>query len=206
MLYAENVTKSFGPNDVIRGLDFIVGDGEHVGLVGPNGGGKSTILRLLAGDHKPDTGEAGFRGASLGYLRQEAGLDDNNTLLQELWLAFPEARAIELQLEEIAHQIERGEGDLDGVIERQAELFEQFEAMDGYRIEARIGRVLDGLGIKPGDRDKRCGEFSGGSRWRRCWCGGPRTRCSTSRRTTSTRRLVTGWPKSSRTGTRRCSS
>ena len=51
MLFAENATKSFGPNDVIRDLTFIVGDGEHVGLVGPNGGGKSTFLRLLAGDH-----------------------------------------------------------------------------------------------------------------------------------------------------------
>ncbi|MBK7127633.1 MAG: ATP-binding cassette domain-containing protein [Dehalococcoidia bacterium] len=80
MLYAENVTKSFGPVDVIRDLNFIVGDGEHAGLVGPNGGGKSTILRLIAGEHKADSGAAGYRGASLGYLRQEAGLKDENTL------------------------------------------------------------------------------------------------------------------------------
>src|SRR5690242_12849862 len=126
MLYAEDVRKSFDPNDVIRDLDFIVGDGEHVGLVGPNGGGKSTILRLLQGDHKPDNGEAGYRGTSLGYLRQEAGLEERNTLIQELWLAFPEARAIELRLEEIAQQIERGEGDLDALIEQQAKLFEEF--------------------------------------------------------------------------------
>ncbi|MGE3073097.1 MAG: ABC-F family ATP-binding cassette domain-containing protein [Dehalococcoidia bacterium] len=162
MLYAEHVTKSFGPVDVIRDLNFIVGDGEHAGLVGPNGGGKSTILRLLAGEHKPDDGEAGFRGKSLGYLRQEAGLADNHTLLQELWDAFPEARAVELELEEIAAQIERGEGELDALIEKQAQLFEQFEAMDGYRIETRIGRVLDGLGFKPTETTKLCGDFSGG--------------------------------------------
>ena len=162
MLFAENATKSFGPNDVIRGLTFIVGDGEHVGLVGPNGGGKSTILRLLAGDHAVDSGAAGYRGTSLGYLRQEAGLTDANTLIQELWEAFPEARAVELELEDIAAQIERGEGDLDSLIERQAALFEQFEAMDGYRIEARIGRVLNGLGFAESDRQKRCADFSGG--------------------------------------------
>jgi ATP-binding cassette subfamily F protein 3 len=162
MLYAENVTKSFGPVDVIRDLTFIVGDGEHAGLVGPNGGGKSTILRLLAGEHKDDAGAAGYRGASLGYLRQEAGLEDGNTLLEELWLAFPEARALELELEHIAARIERGDEDLDALIERQAELFEQFEAMDGYRIEARIGRVLGGLGFQPADREKLCGDFSGG--------------------------------------------
>jgi ATP-binding cassette, subfamily F, member 3 len=162
MLYADHVTKSFGSTDVIRDLNFIVGDGEHVGLVGPNGGGKSTILRLVAGDHKPDVGEAGYRGTSLGYLRQEAGLQEDISLVEELWLAFPEARAIELELEAISSQIERGEGDLDALIEQQADLFEKFDAMDGYRIEARIGRVLDGLGFVVTDREKKCGDFSGG--------------------------------------------
>ena len=162
MLFCEEVSKSFGSVDVLQDLTFIVGDGEHVGLVGPNGGGKSTILRLIAGDHKPDAGSAGFRGSSLGYLRQEAGLDDDNTLLEELWLAFPEARAIENQLAEISSRIERGEGVLDALIEEQADLFERFEALDGYRIEARIGRVLNGLGFAPGDAEKKCGAFSGG--------------------------------------------
>ncbi len=162
MLYCEEASKSFGPVDVLQDLTFIVGDGEHAGLVGPNGAGKSTILRLIAGDHRPDTGACGFRGGAIGYLRQEAGLDDANTLLEELWLAFPEAHAIEARLAEIAARIERGEGDLDALIDEQAALFEQFEALDGYRIEARIGRVLDGLGFAPGDSGKKCGEFSGG--------------------------------------------
>jgi len=162
MLYAEDLSKSFGAVDVLRDVSFIVGDGEHAGLVGPNGGGKSTLLRLIAGDQKPDSGSAGFRGAALGYLRQEAGLQDENTLLAELWLAFPEAQAVERELASIAHAIEAGEGDLDELITRQAALFEQFEAHDGYRIEARIGRVLDGLGFDPADTGKRCGDFSGG--------------------------------------------
>ncbi|MCC7363306.1 MAG: ABC-F family ATP-binding cassette domain-containing protein [Dehalococcoidia bacterium] len=162
MLYAENACKSFGPVDVLDGVDFIVGDGEHAGLVGPNGGGKSTILRLIAGEQKPDTGKAGWRGGDLGYLRQEAGLEDHNFLYEELWRAFPDAHAIEQQLAEVAGRIERGDGDLDALIDEQAKLFEQFEHMDGYRIEARIGRVLDGLGFAPEDREKRCDEFSGG--------------------------------------------
>ncbi len=97
MLYAENLVKSFGARDVISGATFVVGDGERVGLVGPNGGGKSTILRCLARDYAPDGGAAGQRGGALGYLRQEAGLDDGNLLLEELWLSFPEARAVELR-------------------------------------------------------------------------------------------------------------
>ena len=163
MLFAENATKSFGPVEVLSGVSFIIGDGERVGLVGPNGGGKSTILRLLAGDHATESGAAGYRGGALGYLRQEAGLQDGNTLVEELWLAFPEARAIEVQLEEVAARIERGDGDLDALIDEQARLFDGFEDHDGYRIEARIGRVLDGLGFElPGDRLKLCGDFSGG--------------------------------------------
>ncbi len=162
MLYAEDLTKSFGAVDVLDDLNFIVGDSEHVGLVGPNGGGKSTILKLIAGDEKPTRGTAGYRGGAIGYLRQEAGLNDDNTLLQELWEAFPEARALEHELAEVAGKIERAEGDLDTLIEDQARLFEEFEALDGYRIEARIGRVLDGLGFEPDDKDKLCGAFSGG--------------------------------------------
>jgi ATP-binding cassette subfamily F protein 3 len=163
MLYAENVTRSFGPVDVLEDLNFVIGDGEHVGLVGPNGGGKSTILRLLAGDQQPDHGAIGWRRGALGFLRQEAGLEDSNTLLDELWTSFPDAHAIERQLIDIANRIERGEGDLDALIDEQARLFDAFDSMDGYRIESRIGRVLDGLGFElPGDRDKLCGEFSGG--------------------------------------------
>ena len=163
VLYAENVDKSFGAVDVIKGLTFIIGDGEHVGLVGPNGGGKSTILRLLAHEHPADDGAIGHRGGALGYLRQEAGLEDDNSLLEELWLAFPEAHATQRRLNEVGDRISAGEGDLDTLIDEQARLFDQFEHMDGYRIESRIGRVLDGLGFDlPDDQEKLCGAFSGG--------------------------------------------
>ncbi len=163
MLFAEGVTKSFGADDVLLGVDFMIGDGERTALVGPNGGGKSTILRLVAGMDTPDSGAAGHRGGALGYLRQEAGIDDERTVLEEMWTAFPEARAVELRLEAIAHAIESDEGDIDALIDEQARLFEQFEALDGYRIEARIGRVLGGLGFDmPDDQSRLCSEFSGG--------------------------------------------
>src|SRR5581483_10963672 len=133
VLYAEHVAKSFGPLDVLSDVSFIASEGA-----------------------------CGVRGGALGYLRQEAGLDGARTLFEELWEAFPEARAVERRLEEIAAQIERGDGDLDALIAEQGELFERFEALGGYRIESRIGRVLDGLGFAPGDREKRCDAFSGG--------------------------------------------
>src|SRR5438067_2987584 len=162
MLYAEHVAKSFGRVDVLHDVTFIASEGERIGLVGANGAGKSTILRLVAGEDRPDEGGCGHRGGALGYLRQEAGHEPERELVAELWTAFPEARSLELELEQVAHRIERGDGDLDALIEEQGQLFEAFEALDGYRIERRIGRVLDGLGFAPDDKTKLCGEFSGG--------------------------------------------
>ena len=169
MIYAEQLERSFGGDHVLRGVTFAIGDGERVGLVGPNGAGKSTLLRLVAGDDEPDDGSAGWRGGDMEFHRQEADLDPAHTLVEEMWTAFPEARAIERELDEVAAAIERGDGDsadLDALIERQTHLFERFEALDGYRIDRRIGRVLDGLGFPVEDRTKRCGQFSGGWRMR----------------------------------------
>jgi ATP-binding cassette subfamily F protein 3 len=161
MFHADGLSKSFGGLDVLEDVSFVIGAGERVGLVGPNGAGKTTLLRLLAGEEEPDAGTMGHRG-SLGYLRQEAGLDPRHTLVEELWAAFPEARETEARLHEVAGRIERGDGNIDELISQQGELFDRFERLDGYRIERRIGRVLDGLGFEPSDRSKLCGEFSGG--------------------------------------------
>src|SRR2546421_9161323 len=161
MFFAVGVSKSFGGLDVLEDVSLVVGTGERVGLVGPNGAGKTTLLRLLAGEESADAGQAGHRG-SLGYLRQEAGLDSDRALVDEMWTAFPEARQTEERLHEIAEDIERGEGDIGSLIAEQGGLFDWFEALDGYRIERRIGRVLNGLGFAVEERTKLCGEFSGG--------------------------------------------
>ncbi|MFQ5380389.1 MAG: ABC-F family ATP-binding cassette domain-containing protein [Dehalococcoidia bacterium] len=166
MLFAEKAAKSFGARDVLREATLVVGDRERAALVGANGSGKSTLLALIASELPPDGGTAGHRGGALGHLRQEASLESDNALVAEMWRAFPEVARIEAELATIAGQIERQEGDLGSLVGRQAELFAEFEAIDGYRIEARIGRVLDGLGFSLADREKRCGEFSGGWRMR----------------------------------------
>ncbi|MDP9236431.1 MAG: ATP-binding cassette domain-containing protein [Chloroflexota bacterium] len=162
MLYSEHVAKSFGRVDVLDDVTFIVSVGERAAIVGPNGAGKSTILKLLAGEETPDEGAAGHRGGSLGFLKQEAGHEPERSLVDEMWTAFPEARAIDLRLHDVAARIERGDAEIDALIAEQGDLFEQFESIDGYRIDTHIGRVLDGLGFEPEDRAKLCGEFSGG--------------------------------------------
>ena len=161
MLYAESLTKAYGGDHVLRDVDFTIGDGQRVGLVGPNGAGKSTLLRLIAGEETADSGGAGHRGGDFGFHHQDAGLESSRTLVEELWTAFPEARAVEADLAAVSQEIEHGD-DLNELIERQSKLFERYEALDGYRIDRRISRVLDGLGFAPDDRDRACGEFSGG--------------------------------------------
>ena len=114
MFFADGVAKFFGARDVLHDVSFVVSDGERAGLVGPNGAGKSTILKLLARELEPDAGHAGSRGGRVGYLHQETGLASEETLVTEMWRAFPDALAIELELEEVAHRIEQaGDGALD---------------------------------------------------------------------------------------------
>ncbi|TAJ16374.1 MAG: ABC-F family ATP-binding cassette domain-containing protein, partial [Dehalococcoidia bacterium] len=119
MIFAESLSKSYGRARVLRDVSFIIGDGERVGLVGPNGAGKSTILEIVAGEEEADGGKAGWRGGDMGFHHQEARLQPDHTLVEELWTAFPEARAIERDLASVAARIEAGDGDLDALIEEQ---------------------------------------------------------------------------------------
>ncbi len=163
MLFTEGVARSFGGLEVLTDVTFTIGKGERAGLVGPNGSGKTTLLRIIAGEDEPDKGHAWLTsGESLGYLKQEAGLDSERQLLEEMWTAFPEAHRADMRQAEVARLIEKGEGDIDALVDEQAQLFDEFERLDGYRIESRIARVLDGLGFEQSDHAKRCGEFSGG--------------------------------------------
>ena len=166
VLYAESVSQRFKGVPVLDEVSFNVGDGERVGLIGPNGAGKSTLLRIIAGEQPPDEGRAGHRAGSLGFLRQDAELSSRLPLIEEMWNSFPDARAIEEQLQEVAAAFEHPAADVDALITRQAGLFEEFERLDGYRIDKRIGQVLSGLGFAPDDRFKACGAFSGGWRMR----------------------------------------
>ena len=166
MLYAHNVSQRFQGVPVLHDVSFNIGDAERVGLVGPNGAGKSTLLRIIAGHDTPDEGSAGHRGGTLGFLPQDAELESAFTLEQEMWKAFPEARAVEDRLQQIAAAFEQADGDVDDLVREQARLFDEFEQLDGYRIDKRVGQVLHGLGFAADDRAKRCGTFSGGWRMR----------------------------------------
>jgi ATP-binding cassette, subfamily F, member 3 len=164
MLFSENVTKSFGGSDLFTSVSFNVADGEHVALVGPNGAGKTTLLRMLAGEDTPTSGNAGHRNGSLGYLKQESGFDAENTLEQEMWVAFPEALAVSRRLAAIEAELPGAGDNAPALVAESLDLYERFALLDGHTVEALVDRVLSGLGFKKMDRSKACGSFSGG--WR----------------------------------------
>jgi ATP-binding cassette subfamily F protein 3 len=166
MLFTENVTKSFSGSDLFTSVSFNVSDGERVALVGPNGAGKTTLLRMLAGEDSPTTGSAGHRNGSLGYLKQESGFDPENPLEREMWVSFPEQLTISRRLAAIESNLHESDGNATELIAESLELYERFAVLDGHTVEARVDRVLSGLGFKRTDRLKLCGDFSGGWRMR----------------------------------------
>ena len=162
MIFVNEISKSFCATLILNEISFNVNDGEKIGLVGPNGTGKSTLLKLIAGMESPDAGTAGHNNGELSYLKQDVPFDSANALLEELWIAFDDITSLQQKLDAVSNQISEGAENIEALIDEQASLFTELEILDGYRIEKRIGRVLDGLGFTQEDRKKKCGDFSGG--------------------------------------------
>ena len=162
MLFANKLAMSYGTQDLFTDATFVIGENDRVGIVGPNGAGKSTLLRLISGQEIPEAGSVGHRNGEIGFLKQEADLTPDFNLVDELWKAFPEALKIRHRQDEVGRMLETGEGDVMELVDEQTTLYERYDLLDGYRIEARIGRVLDGLGFERSDWEKLCADFSGG--------------------------------------------
>ncbi|HBN08190.1 MAG TPA: lysophospholipase [Cyanobacteria bacterium UBA8530] len=165
MIRVENLSKSYPTGTVLRGVTWQVNPGERVGLIGANGAGKSTFLKILTGEIDPDGGKIIFPPRrSIGYLPQELVGNFSGTLDEEMWAVFEKIRGIGKALEEIAHSIEETKDPeaLHELVEKQSRLQLEFEMAEGYTAETRIGRVLFGLGFKPEDRRRPMREFSGG--------------------------------------------
>ncbi|HEV7215171.1 MAG TPA: ABC-F family ATP-binding cassette domain-containing protein, partial [Chloroflexota bacterium] len=165
MLRVSDVRKAFGGQSVLTGLSFQLNPGERAGLVGRNGVGKTTLLRLILGEDEPDTGNITLTpGETLGYLSQDVQFDSERTLHDELLSVF--ARILELEREQRQLEAELSSTTDDAhllpLIERHDALQTEFDRLGGYTIEAEVGKVIDGLGFSPDDRSKRVNQFSGG--------------------------------------------
>jgi ATP-binding cassette subfamily F protein 3 len=166
ILTISNLAKSYGPDDIFFNVSLSIPRGGRIAIVGPNGIGKTTLLRVLVGLEEPSGGNVQrARRLSIGYLPQEAVFTTERTLWDECLTAFEELR---LQEAKLAH-LEAAMGDpeqADQVLGRYGELQDTFERQGGYTYETRIRQVLAGLGFKPGDYDSPLGQLSGGQRTR----------------------------------------
>jgi ATP-binding cassette, subfamily F, member 3 len=142
------VHKSYGTQDVLRGTSLQVNPGEHAGLVGRNGAGKSTIFRLVRGDETADRGDVvRARGVKLGLLDQHVHFKPGSTVHESALAAFGRLQQIEHELHELEHRMAVAGDDLEKVLERYSDLQHEFELEGGFEYAARAEAILQGLGF-----------------------------------------------------------
>ena len=164
MLRLERISKIYPTGEVLKDVTWEVKTGDRIGLVGVNGAGKSTQLKIIMGEVEPTAGEI-IRPTSLhiGYLTQEFEVDPRRTVREEFWTVFQEANQVHHQLIEIPQQMEKADPkELDRLIHQLDRLQRQFEGLDGYGLEARIEKILPEMGFTIDDGDRLVSSFSGG--------------------------------------------
>ncbi len=166
MIQLTGAGKRYGPKILFEKVDWLVTPNERAGVVGANGTGKSSLLKVLAGIEGLDSGTlSSQKGLSMGYLPQEGLSLSGRTVFAECMTVFAELRALEEEQESLAHRM--AELDPTGaeyaqVAERFHWIDSEFRARDGYAVEAQVGSVLSGLGFPQRDWKRRTEEFSGG--------------------------------------------
>jgi ATP-binding cassette subfamily F protein 3 len=166
LLTAHNLSKSFGPVDIFSDLTLSVSQHARIGLVGPNGVGKTTLLRILLGLEDPTSGSVQTaRGATLGYLPQEAKLESQRSLWDECLTVFADLLAQQSQLAALEAQM-ADPRQAEAALEAYGKLQAEFDHRGGYTFETRIRQVLTGLGFAQHDYTRPLGQLSGGQRTR----------------------------------------
>ena len=165
MLQLSHVSKSFGGQVVLADISLAVAPGEKVALVGRNGCGKTTLLRLVAGAEPGDEGCVIVApGCQVGYLGQEGQLEGTRTLYAEMAAVFGDVHALEAELRDLEERMSGcAEGpELEALLARYGRLQARFEHAEPHLVDARIRTVLHGMGFRDSDMDRPCREFSGG--------------------------------------------
>ncbi|MGC9528371.1 MAG: ABC-F family ATP-binding cassette domain-containing protein [Limnospira sp.] len=164
MLRLEHISKIYPTGTVLKDINWEVKPGDRIGLVGVNGAGKSTQLKIIAGETEPTSGEV-IRPSSLhiAYLTQEFEVDPGRTVREEFWTVFTEANATHEALGRVQREMETADPDrLDDLIHELDRLQRKFEALDGYGLEAKIEKILPEMGFEIEDGDRLVSAFSGG--------------------------------------------
>ncbi len=167
MITASNIFVQYGDRILLDRVNLVIGERDKVGLVGRNGAGKSTMLKIIAGYMRPDEGDISRPNeTTLGFLHQEMVLPKGKTVMEEALTAFEEAKRLERRIaelnEEIAQRTDYESAAYARLLESFSEANDRFQLLGGQAIEAQAEKVLKGLGFKQKDMERLTDEFSGG--------------------------------------------
>ncbi len=164
MLRLEHISKVYPTGEILKDINWEVKPGDRIGLVGVNGAGKSTQLKIISGETEPTSGQI-IRPANLhiAYLTQEFEVDPTRTVREEFWTVFTEANQAQKSLSRVQREMESASvEELDKLIHDLDRLQRRFEALDGYGLESRIEKILPEMGFSMEDGDRLVSGFSGG--------------------------------------------
>ena len=171
MLTVQQLSVAFGGDVLFDTISFRIGGGDRIGLIGKNGAGKSTMLRVLAQQQELTSGQLAYeKNTSIGYLPQDVEHNTGKTVLEEAYTAFPRLQTIEQELQYINHNLDTRtdyeSAAFQDLLNTQANLNQEYELLGGYTYQAQTARILVGLGFKESDFHQQTITFSGGWRMR----------------------------------------
>ncbi len=168
ILNCYNISKSFGANEILSNASFHIEEREKVALIGPNGCGKSTFLKIIMGEMNADEGEITLsKDATIGYLAQHQDLNDDCSIYDELLQAKAEILEMEIKIRKLEKDMKNLEGGaLESALASYSRFTHEFELQNGYAYKSEVIGVLKGLGFEESEFDKSITTLSGGQKTR----------------------------------------
>ena len=168
VLACNNISKSFGIDEIIKNASFHIEEREKAAIVGINGAGKTTLLRIIMGEYQADSGEVIIaKDRTIGYLAQHQKLSGDNTIYDELLRVKKDIIELEQKIRRLELEMHSKEGvELEAVMEAYSKSTHQFELQNGYAYKSEVVGVLKGLGFDESDFEKKMNTLSGGQKTR----------------------------------------